>query len=283
MMNPQSDYVIKNMKKDDLKLAIKWAENEGWNPGVYDEDSFYPTDPDGFFMGYLRQEPVSCISAVAYDNKFGFLGLYIVKPEFRGKGMGIKIWEKGLEYLQDRNIGLDGVSAQQQNYKNYGFKPSHKNIRFSGIVEGIHDISENLCALKSFPVKKLVKYDTKIFSTNRSKFLVKWINQNQSRALGFLSGNDLSGYGVIRPCGVGFKIGPLFAENEQIAQELFKGLTQNLIGKTVFLDVPEPNSSALAFATRNNMKKVFETVRMYNKYIPNLPLEIFGITTLELG
>ena len=283
MMNLKNDYVIKNMKKNDLKLAIKWAENEGWNPGVHDTDSFYQTDPNGFFIGHLGQEPISCISAVAYDDKFGFLGFYIVKPEFRGRGFGIKIWERGIEYLQDRNIGLDGVLAQQQNYEKCGFKPSHKNIRFSGIVEKTRDISENLCDLRSFSIEKLVKYDTKIFSVNRSKFILEWINQSQSKALGFLSGNDLKGYGVIRPCGIGFKIGPLFAGNEQIAQELFQGLIQNLTGKTVFLDVPEPNSHALVFVNKNNMKEIFKTVRMYNRHIPNLPTEIFGITTLELG
>src|SRR5690348_16690577 len=134
MMNLKYDYVIKNMKKNDLKLAIKWAENEGWNPGMYDTDSFYQTDSNGFFIGHLGQEPVSCISAVAYDDKFGFLGFYIVKPEFRGRGLGIKIWNTGIGYLQDRNIGLDGVIAQQHNYEKSGFMPSHKNIRFSWIV-----------------------------------------------------------------------------------------------------------------------------------------------------
>ena len=282
-MSLKFDYVIKNMKKDDLNLAIKWAENEGWNPGVHDASSFYQTDQNGFFMGYLQQKPISCISAVAYDDKFGFLGFYIVKPEFRGKGLGIKIWERGIGYLQDRNIGLDGVIAQQRNYEKYGFKTSHKNIRFAGIVERTHNLSENLCDLRNFSVEKLINYDAKVFSINRSKFLIEWVNQNQSKALGFLSGRDLKGYGVIRPCGIGFKIGPLFAENGQIAQELFQGLVQNLIGKTVFLDVPEPNSHALAFVNKNNMTKVFETVRMYNKYIPNLSTEIFGITTLELG
>ena len=283
-MNLQSDYVIKNMEKDDLKLAIEWAKNEGWNPGIFDVDSFYQTDPSGFFMGYLGQEPISCVSAVAYDDKFGFLGFYIVKPDFRGKGFGITIWNKGIKHLQKRNIGLDGVPEQQENYKKYGFKLAYKNIRYSGIIEQNGHVLENLRELKDLPIEKLIKYDSKMFPTNRSKFIKKWINQNQSRALGFLSDNDLQGYGVISPCYVGFKIGPLFAEDEQIAQELFRGLTTNLTGKIVYLDIPEPNSAAISFATKNNMKKTFETARMYNKEIPKLPIDqIFGITTFELG
>jgi hypothetical protein len=123
-----------------------------------------------------------------------------------------------------------------------------------------------------------------MFPANRSKFIINWINQDQSRTLGFLSGNDLQGYGVIRPCMVGFKIGPLFAENEQIAQALFKGLTKDIVGKTVFLDVPEQNLAAVELAVKNDMKRIFTTARMYNKTIPNLPIDkIFGITTFELG
>jgi ribosomal protein S18 acetylase RimI-like enzyme len=134
-MDVASDYVIKNMQNDDLELAIKWAGNEGWNPGMHDAKSFYQVDPNGFFMGYLGQKPVSCISAVAYGDNFGFLGLYVVKPEFRGMGFGIKIWNRGIEYLQGRNVGLDGVPAQQENYKKYGFKLAHTNIRFAMVVK----------------------------------------------------------------------------------------------------------------------------------------------------
>lgn len=64
-------------------------------------------------MGELNGEPVGCISAVAYDAHFGFLSFYIVKPQFRGQGLGIKIWKTAMDYLgADRNIGLDGALAQ---------------------------------------------------------------------------------------------------------------------------------------------------------------------------
>ena len=53
------------------------------------------------------------MSAVAYGDGFGFIGLYIVKPEFRGKGLGMRLWEAGMAYLGDRNIGLDGVVASR--------------------------------------------------------------------------------------------------------------------------------------------------------------------------
>ena len=33
-----------------VKTLVKWAESEGWNPGPYDADVFYATDPEGFYL-----------------------------------------------------------------------------------------------------------------------------------------------------------------------------------------------------------------------------------------
>jgi hypothetical protein len=42
--------------------------------------------------------------------------------------------------------------------------------------------------------------------------------------LAWLEGEELAGYGVIRPCRQGHKIGPLFASSPEIAEALFNGL-----------------------------------------------------------
>lgn len=85
------------MKRSEMDLAIAWAASEGWNPGKYDAKSIYQTDESGFLLGELNGEPVGCISAVAYDAHFGFLSFYIVKPQFRGQGLGIKIWKTAMD------------------------------------------------------------------------------------------------------------------------------------------------------------------------------------------
>jgi ribosomal protein S18 acetylase RimI-like enzyme len=108
------------MTRHELNLAIDWAAIEGWNPGSYDADCFYAADPNGFLIGLLGDEPIATISVVKYGDSFGFLGFYIVKPEYRGMGYGIQIWNAGLEYLKGRTIGLDGVLAQQSNYSKSG-------------------------------------------------------------------------------------------------------------------------------------------------------------------
>ena len=75
-----------HLRAPELLAAIDWAAAEGWNPGLYDADSFYAADPCGFFMAELNGEPAGCISAVAYDDSFGFMGFYIVRKDLRKQG-----------------------------------------------------------------------------------------------------------------------------------------------------------------------------------------------------
>ena len=72
-----------------------------------------PAEPGGFLIGELRDEPVGCISAVSYGGRYGFIGLYIVRPEYRGRGYGLRLWQAAMARLEGHNVGLDGVVAQQ--------------------------------------------------------------------------------------------------------------------------------------------------------------------------
>ncbi len=71
------------------------------------------------------------------------------------------------------------------------------------------------------------------------------------------------GFGVIRACLEGLKIGPLYAETERIAEELLIALAATARGDTIYLDVPAPNTAAIRLAERHGMKPIFETARMY--------------------
>jgi Acetyltransferase (GNAT) domain len=95
----------------------------------------------------------------------------------------------------------------------------------------------------------------------------------------------LTGYIVIRPCRNGYKIGPLFADSPEIADQLFCALKgQATLGAPVYLDIPDPHENALELVKRHDMNVVFETARMYTDISPNLPLDrLYGVITFELG
>lgn len=281
----EDNFKIKRMsQKEVAEIAIEWAAKEGWNPGLYDAACFYAADPHGFLIGELDGEPVAIISAVAYDELFGFLGFYIVKPEFRHRGYGILIWNAALDYLGDRNVGGNGVIERISDYQTQGFKAYYKNRRYQGIGQG-RLASNSLIEIQKVDFKKLALYDDGIFPAKRHKFLKCWISQPQTKGYALLDSDRLTGYGVVRPCQNGYKIGPLFADNAAIAKKIFNRLAGEVpLGWEYFFDVSEINTEAINLAERYCVKIIFETARIYSKSAPSIPLEkVYGVTSLELG
>jgi ribosomal protein S18 acetylase RimI-like enzyme len=275
-------FVVRRMSEGDLKLALEWAAAEGWNPGLNDAPCFYVADPEGFLVGELDGVPIGCVSAVCYGSSFGFLGLYIVKPEHREQGFGLKLWRAAMDLLGDRVVGLDGVVAQQENYRKSGFRFAFRNIRQRGEGGGV--APSGLTDLATVPIEEILGYDGTAFPAPRAEFLKSWVAQPQAVALGAAHAGRLRGYGVLRACQEGFKIGPLFADDAEIAERLFAGLIARAPGAPVFLDTPEANPAAVALAKRFRLTSVFETARMYKNGAPQTRLDCcFGITTFELG
>ncbi len=280
---------IRTLDPAGVALAIDWAAAEGWNPGLGDAEPFRSVDPDGFLGLFVDGAMAASISAVAYDEDFAFIGFYICRKDLRGHGYGKRLWDAALGRLGTRTVGLDGVVAQQANYTKSGFVLAHRNIRYSGnpspaeprsaaIVEIGDDAPESLSDL-------IVAYDRPLFPGRRDEFVRQWIAgaSVERRTVAFVQGQIVRGYGTIRRCREGYKIGPLFADDAEIAESIFAALAAPARGP-VILDVPEPNAAARRLAEGFGMAPSFETARMYRGAARALSLQrIFGITSFELG
>lgn len=278
-------YVTRTMTRDEVALAVEWAAREGWNPGLHDAASFHAADPQGFFIGLLDGEPAASISVVKYEPGFAFLGLYIVRPQWRGRGLGRALWEHAMASASDRQVGLDGVPAQQPNYRKSGFELAWRNARHEGRGGASPPDDGHLVDLARLPFDTVKAYDAPFFPADRARFLRAWLAQPDAHAIGWMEDGRLRGYGVIRRCRQGWKVGPLFADAERIAECLYAALAARAAAdEPVYLDVPEANYDAVALAQRHHMHKVFDTARMYTGRPPAVPMHrMYGITTFELG
>lgn len=280
-----SNYHVERMNRDEVTLAVDWARQEGWNPGLHDAECFYQTDPHGFFAGKLNNHIIAVGSAVIYDEHFSFCGFYIVDKKYRTQGYGMELTQARLAYIGNRNAGIDGVLEMTDNYERIGYRFAHNNARYALANRRIAlKPMEPLVDLKIVPFEQLAVYDRQHFPAPRAKFLINWIKQDQALALASVEEGQLQGYGVIRKCFSGYKIGPLFADSPEIANTLFEQLMAHAHGELVFLDIPENNPFALDLVEHYGMTKIFATARMYLKEAPALSIEgIYGITSFELG
>jgi len=279
-----SDLQIRNLRPEEIALAVDWAAAEGWNPGRSDAACFAIPDPAGFFVGEIDGEPVATVSCVNYDDRFAFLGFYIVRSGLRGAGHGLRIWNAAIAHAGARVIGLDGVAAQQDNYRKSGFRLAYANIRYSGIVTASTKPSADLVALDTIPFALVEADDSTVFPAPRSAFLRAWITTSGHVGRALIRDGRLVAWGVVRPCRSGHKIGPLVADDRASAETVVQALLASTGGGEVFLDVPAVNREAIALAEALGLKPVFETARMYTGPIAPLRIDrIFGVTSFELG
>lgn len=276
---------IRTAERSELPMLVDWAAGEGWNPGLDDEDAFWAADPEGFLVAEVDGEIVCSVSAVRYGDDFGFIGFYICRPEWRGKGIGFQLWSAGIDFLEGRIVGLDGVVAQQANYRKSGFTYVHGNKRFAGACKVEVPTDPRLTLVGPSELDAILQYDCAFFPADRSNFLKVWLTPTKTRtAVALMETGNVTGYGAIRDCREGSKIGPLFANTAENAAVLFAALASRRAGRTIILDTPLPNPEAVALAHDHGLSPIFETARMYRGGLPNMPLDqIFGITTFELG
>ena len=284
-----ANYTMRTATRDEVGLMVDWAADEGWNPGLRDAEVFHAADPEGFLVGVLEGEPISSISVVRYGPAFAFLGFYIVRPEHRGHGYGLRLWNEGMKFLDGRTVGLDGVPAQESNYARWCFGLADRNTRYAGTTAGTADPGDvRVVALADVPVADLLAYDDALMPAPRHTFLRAWLEQPDIVALTALVDGRITGYTVVRPCRVGYKFGPLFGDDGATADALFRAASARLpAGTTIYLDAPGANPVAHDLARRYGMTPGFQTARMYRTMPGSLvapPLERwFGVTSFELG
>ncbi len=276
--------LIRRLTSSEVETLVRWAAGEGWNPGLDDAAAFHAADPDGFLGAFVDGALAAGIAAIAYGEAFGFIGLYICSPAFRGQGHGKAVWDAGLAHLAGRTIGLDGVEAQQGNYRSMGFAPRYRTVRWSGPAAPDEGIDDRIVAVTGALLPAVERFDRRFFPGPRTLFLSAWTGAPRL-ALALVDGGEVKGYGVVRQCGDGAKIGPLYADDPDMATALLTALAASLPApSTLHIDVPETATAFTDWLRQRGFVRGFETMRMYRGPAPVIEQAgVFGVSTLELG
>ncbi|WP_031084144.1 GNAT family N-acetyltransferase [Streptomyces sp. NRRL WC-3549] len=280
------NFEITTASADDIVMLGDWAHEEGWNPGLTDGQAFFAADPCGFLIGRLDGEPVTSVSVVRYGDSFGFLGFYLTRPALRGRGYGLRTWRAGTARLAGRTVGLDGVPAQQDNYRRSGFRRAWGNARYEGVAPtGVAPpAGVVLTDARTLPFVRLTAYDRRFFPQARDSFLAPWITGPGRTALAAVRDGEIAGFAVVRECREASRIGPLHADSPEVAAALVSALASGAPDTPVAVDVPDVNPAAVRLAEQLGLTPSFDTARMYTGPVPEFDRAgVFGITSLELG
>lgn len=285
----QHTITIRNMTRSELDTAVDWARQEGWNPGLHDAEIFWQTDPEGFIALEANGEMIGSGSIVSYDGKFGFMGFFIVRPEMRAQGLGRQLWFERRNRLLARlepaaALGMDGVFNMQDFYASGGFVASHRDLKMLTAGQKLDYDESCVSKIEESDFAEIAKIDNRCFGFSRITFLKNWLTMPDSFSFKYRKDEEYLGFGTIRRCHSGWKIGPLFASNPVVADQIFRALNTVAAGDPIILCVPEKNQAALDMAAKYKMTEGAGCARMYHGKFPNLPYnEIYGVTSYELG
>lgn len=273
--------LIRTLALAEVEQLIDWAAAEGWNPGLGDAVAFQASDPEGFIGAFVDGEMVAAIAAVAYGASYGFIGLYISRADRRGQGHGKAVWDAGMARLAGRTVGLDGVDEQFENYRRKGFASAYRTIRFGGVFIGGSGDPAELSIVTPALLPQVMAFDRRSFPEPREAFLARWLAPPHLACVATSQG-AVTGYGVMRKCRAGWKIGGLSALDDATAAALVAHLASSVEGE-VFIDVPAARRQFIDLLTGAGLRPGFETTRMYRGEPLPLAPDLFGVTTLELG
>jgi hypothetical protein len=299
-------FIVRRLKTpgEVREIMCERAAACGWRPGALDYVSYFAADETGFFVGELDGKPISCMSVVKHAENFAFIGHFIVDNPYRGKEYGLLTWRAALASInKDCNIAGDAVEEKVPMYQRIGNEPKWCNQRFDFVASQAAFVLSGVQTPSSVMIQPasevdfhdLLEYDTHVHVFPRQSFLEKWISAPNCHASVAISDGRVVGYTVVRTTlksGDGWRIGPLFADNSQIARCLYREACNNVAAEDprgiIAVDVPYGdliNPDALKIAKELSGVPTIKCVRMYKKDIPSsMPLQkLFGITTLELG
>ena len=271
------------MSLDDLQEVLAWAATEGWNPGLADALAFHAADPYGFFVARVDGAPVAAVSVVNHDQANAFAGLYICRPEWRGKGAGLAVSTHGLDHAGARSIGLDGVPEQEATYRSIGFARVGQSLRYTGRWPAHR--ADQIRPVKAHEINTLIELDAEAGGFVRRAFMEAWLSNvhamRESYAL--IQDGAVRGFATWRACHEGTKIGPVVAENTRHAISLIAHIAAVRPAGPLIIDVPEANHALRAELERADFSMPFATARMYRGDVTETGSSLQAIATMELG
>ncbi|KJH50947.1 acetyltransferase, GNAT family [Dictyocaulus viviparus] len=167
------------------------------------------------------------------DEDLYYVGMYYVRPEWRGSGLGTMLFEKILKIAGNSNTVLNGVMKMTDRYaakysfdKMVEYKHNFASISTEKLVIPRIDSQCFIKDLTEVNESDVIAYDAKISHRNRSKYLLNYITVGSCYTkVAVDSKGKIIGIGCLRVTySNDLCTGPLYADNEAAARSLLAGM-----------------------------------------------------------
>jgi ribosomal protein S18 acetylase RimI-like enzyme len=281
---------LRVMKKFDIPASVRLNQLAGWNQTAADWHHFLDASPDGCFVAEEESRICGTATTITYENRFAWIGMVLVDPEFQKRGIGTRLLNKTIEYLDERKIPtlkLDATPQGQPLYAKLGFVCEYQIERWMlkrqlntapGTFHSSHTRTEGQLNL-------LDKFDREVFGADR-RFLLNSLRQSYPSLATSIWGDELlQGYTLGRSGLFADHLGPWVASTQAVGERLLMEFLTRSSRETVLVDCLSSNSAAIELLRSHGFTRSRLLTRMFrgpNAYPGNLE-SLFAIVGPEFG
>jgi ribosomal protein S18 acetylase RimI-like enzyme len=267
LMTTMKPLFIRPLEQTDLEFAYKLNMGERWNDRKEDLLRMYNYQPGGCFIAEVEKKPVGHVFSVTY-GKLGWLGLLIVKAEYRRKGIATQLMNKAIDYLSQlgvQTIKLEAAAQVSELYRKLGFADEYGSLRLSkAIKKSTPRMKDSPTPIKKENINEIATLDKKYFGADRTRVIAGLFTENPQLCFACYDKATVDGYIMCRKAKNGYTVGPFVCnpENLQIAEGLLQACMNRLENTTLYIGVPETNRNAVDLLTGHGFVQYSRSIRM---------------------
>jgi len=260
---------FRQMTEADVAGADELRRLMGWNQTIGDWRRFLKLSPQGCFAATKNHILLGTVVSITYDETLSWIGMMLVHPEHRRKGIGTHLMEQVLAYLKGRGVAcirLDATPMGFPLYEQLGFVPEwtmtrcqgHRDPRQFPFGRVSGDGTRNLRDSDWAVVQEI---DKTALGVSRGR-LIQSLAEQSRRALVWSSRGRVAGWGLLRSGTHADYLGPLVCPDNEGALALVYELLVSSGHRLVFWDVPDGNEAAASAVRRLGFTPVRTLTRM---------------------
>ena len=178
-----------------LPEALRLTEQSQWNQTERDWRRLLQSLPKGCFGALLDGRLIGTITTVAYGTELAWIGMMLVDPDYRRRGLGTRLMQTALEHLQRigvASIKLDATPAGRPLYESLGFRPEGLIERWEGI--GQPGVKKKWPAWEEQFRPVVYAFDRLAFGADRSPILASLIEDSPVAPLVAMNPDGQAGF-----------------------------------------------------------------------------------------
>jgi ribosomal protein S18 acetylase RimI-like enzyme len=266
------------MTPADVSAGMRLKEIAGWNQTKEDWERFLLANPEGCFVAEWNGQVAGTVATIIYENRFAWIGMVLVDPQMRGKGIGTALLLEAIDHLDAKKVPCAKLDATPQGkpiYARLGFHIEYEIERHSLTREAVRPnlvadpggayTETNVGATRGDAenIETLLEMDREVFGADRSALLRSVAGSAPELVTIARPGGAVKGFALGRKGSQADHLGPWVASNALAAREVFEGFLFRSRRQVVFVDVLRDNPWAPALLAANGFQFSRSLTRMY--------------------